>query len=173
MKYKDNTRFLFLLLSLFLFTGCNDDSDDGPELDNCATRTENFMAITLDGNERCTEVGAAAISADDDNELSVIAFFGEGSATESITLLIKNASPGSFDLTEPGNGGSFVSSTQSAVYEVDSEGGSGTLTLTALTSGVARGTFSFTAIGLDPDTGSPTGEEIQITNGSFAFDIVD
>lgn len=155
-------------LLCFVLLGC-DTGGSSPETSaNCDSRTGNAMTATVNGDAICTDLGTAMLSdATGTPLLSVIGFFGNlsGTSGHSIDLHVERASTGTFALLE----GGYSTEDESVYFIVNDQEGSGSITITEMSDTRVKGTFDFTAIGIDASTGNPSGEQARVTNGAFDF----
>lgn len=136
---------------------------------DCQSRTGNSMEADIDGTHACTDLGNALLINIGGSRLTVVGFLSNAQPAASITLNIDNPGVGIFELVE----GQYSLDDESAstYYVVDKEfgEGSGTVTITELTDTYVTGTFEFTAIGIDDSTDNYTGNQVEVTNGTFYF----
>jgi hypothetical protein len=127
----------------------------------CQSRTGSSMAASVGGNDLCTDLGTAQLSTALGARLSVVGFFS--TAGSSITLSVDEPAVGTFDLTQvDAEHEAFYASSSGADFAADRDEGSGTITITTLSSTRAVGTFSFTGVSLSG------GQSVQVT-GQFDF----
>jgi hypothetical protein len=150
---------LLLLLALLVTTGCGGDDDDG---NGSPTGPENpegsRVSATIDGQswsaDFVTEVRQGGIIAIGGAEVGGTLGLGIGFADSGAETFMIGP-------TEIANG----NVTQGAdSWQANAAVGSGTITVTTLTSDRAVGTFSFTAMAFTQGT---TPAERVVTNGSF------
>ena len=160
---------MLMLLCLMLFAGCNTADSQSEDLD-CENRTGNSMAANVNGEALCTDLGTALLFDIDEPQLSVLGIFSDGltAATgASINFNVDNPGVGTHTLTDAG----FAADDESVYYVVNVSAGegNGTVTITELTDSRVKGSFEFTAVGIDAGTDELNGEEVRVTDGLFNF----
>jgi hypothetical protein len=156
-----------LIFGLFVLSGCykNDSElEDSP----CESRTGNIMSAKVNGEQICTDLGSALLIETDATRLTIVGFFSSANPASSITLNILNPEPGTFEITD----GQYGVDDGENIYIVDEEVGNGTVSITQFSETRVKGTFDFTATGIDTSTDNPNGEQIKVSNGTFEYGIL-
>ncbi|MFB6317170.1 DUF6252 family protein [Saccharicrinis sp. FJH54] len=160
-------RFLFLVATVAFVSACTKTDPANIDSGNCKSRTGNLMTADVNGVHICTDIGAALLFKDDDNRLNMNGLFSESNPAASIDLEVLNAQKGTVDLSQA----QYSTDDESEYYIVDSESGegSGQLQISALTETEVKGSFEFTAIGINSNTDEPNGDVVKVENGTFEF----
>jgi hypothetical protein len=173
------TRLTTMLALLVTAAACSSDSNpagsDGSSnnsggsngsssVTNCTTQSNPCMTALIDGTAFTSITTASGIGSYSGGLLAA----GGGDANYSLAFALFASNTGSY--TIPGNGvnlgkNAILSSARSAAsWSASQAGGSGTVTVTSLTSTTVAGTFSFTVI---PTAGTGATGNHSITNGTF------
>jgi hypothetical protein len=161
-----------MLLAFLLFAGCDTAGSDSDDLD-CESRTGNSMAARVNGEALCTDLGNALLFDIGEPQLSILGLFADGLTSTtgaSINFNLKNPGVGTHPLRDAG----FGADDESVFYVVDAgaDEGSGTVTIIEFSDTRVKGSFEFTAVGIDAITDELNGEEVRVTDGVFDFALV-
>jgi len=154
-----------MVAGAFIFAGCDTVNSELESL-ACESRTGNSMAARVNGEPICTDMGTALLLTVDGPRLSVVGFFVDSPTSgASITISVENPAAGTLTLSE----GLYGTEDESVDYVVDAAAGegTGTVTITELSDTRVKGTFAFTAIGIDANSLNPNGEQVEVTDGTF------
>ena len=160
----------FALLATVAAFGCgggSDDDDNGNPTGPPTGGTSNgSMAAQINGAS-WRSIGAISVSRQ--QQQNIIGFAGTGSAgstTYAVSIAISNATgPGTHNLNvfAGGDGSSLIIGSSAALgWATAAQGGSGTLTITTLTTNRIVGTFSGTLI-----AAGHSGGNLVVTGGTF------
>lgn len=151
---------LFIAAAAISLSSCkkddNNDDNNDPEV------TLGSMSLMVDGSSWDAEF---VISVMQDGTLTITGSEGNGSACG---IILENVTAtGTYQVGQSGNPNycSWATGTQAGLtYVASDDMGSGTVTITQLTSSRAKGTFEFTGINFNQ-------ESKTITNGEFDVDL--
>jgi hypothetical protein len=147
--------------------GGGDDDDDGNPTGPPAGgggATNGSMTATI-GGVNWSATGTVTVNRSSPNFIGLGATGFAGGTAYALVVGIGNATgPGTHNLNvyAGGDGSSLIIGTQTTGYGTAFQGGSGTITITSLTSNRVVGTFSGTLV---PSTGG--GANLIVTNGQF------
>lgn len=158
---------LMLIFGLLVLSRC---SKNDSELENspCESRTGNIMSAKVNGDQICTDLGSALLLETNATQLTIVGLFSNANPAASITLNILNPETGTFEIAD----GQYGVDDGENIYIVDEEVGNGTVSITQFTETRVKGTFEFTATGIDTSTDNPNGEQIEVSSGTFDFAIL-
>ncbi|SHI88215.1 hypothetical protein SAMN05444280_10798 [Tangfeifania diversioriginum] len=158
---------LMLIFGLLVLSGC---SKNDSELENspCESRTGNIMSAKVNGDQICTDLGSALLIKTNATQLTIVGLFSNANPAASITLNILNPETGTFEIAD----GQYGVDDGENIYIVGEEVGAGTVSITELSESRVKGTFEFTATGIDTSTDNPNGEQIEVSSGTFDFAIL-
>ncbi len=154
-----NLSLAALIISIMVFAGCSDKSDDGT---SSANTEGGKVTAKIDGKSwSASEV--VAIRNGNILTLTGQAFPG-GTGSEQLQITLSNITgPGDFVLSFIGNTGRFTTGSASSITNyLTLDQNAGTVKVTSIDDKGAKGTFSFTA--KNPDNQA---EVKKITEGSF------
>jgi len=120
------------------------------------------MSAKVNSQTICTDLGSALLF---DSELSIVGIFSTANPASSITLVLTDPAVGTFDLDEA----QYSTIDESEYFVVNDIEGSGSITINTISETQIEGTFEFTAIGINADSGAPNGKEAVVTSGTFKF----
>ena len=148
-----------VVLLLLVLTGCDgDDNPTGGGTVNLPPGNDTITA-TVDGNA-WSAIQVAAI-----NNGGVVAISGSDASLLAISFAFAGTTPGTFTIGASSVANANVIDNLSGLWSANGEQGSGTITVTTLTSTAASGTFSYSA----PRQTATTGPETRVvTNGVFS-----
>jgi hypothetical protein len=156
-----------LIYGLLVLSGCN-KNDSELEDSPCESRTGNIMSARVDGEQICTDLGSALLVETNVKQLTIVGFFSGANPPASIILNIIDPEPGNFEITD----GQYGIDDGENIYIVDEEFGNGTVSITQFSETRVKGTFDFTATGIDTSTDNPNGKQIEVSSGTFDFGII-
>lgn len=155
---------LFATIATFACGGGSDDDNSNPTGPPGGGATNGSFSAQINGTT-WTATGTVNVSRQPPNFIGISGAGFAGSNAYSFVIGIGNATgPGthSFNLQAGGDGSSMIIGSATTGYGTAFNGGTGSVTITTLTSNRIVGTFSGTAV---PSSGSSA--PLVVTNGQF------
>ena len=166
MRFSRSLALLATVAALACGGGGDDDDDGNPTGPPAGGggATNGSMTATI-GGVNWSATGTVTVNRSSPNFIGLGATGFAGGTAYALVVGIGNATgPGTHNLNvyAGGDGSSLIIGTQTTGYGTAFQGGSGTITITSLTSNRVVGTFSGTLV---PSTGG--GANLIVTNGQF------